>query len=108
MNTTRLTRLLQAAACLCGLLLSQLVPAAEVKDGYFTTCDGVRLHYLEAGAGKPLGMIPGWGQAARRPLSSSTTPGGWATAPASSRSTGAAMASQPSRTTATASTACPR
>jgi pimeloyl-ACP methyl ester carboxylesterase len=64
MNTTRLTGLLQATACLCGLLLSQLVPAAQVKEGYFTTSDGVRLHYLEAGAGKPLVMIPGWSQTA--------------------------------------------
>jgi non-heme chloroperoxidase len=34
------------------------------KEGSFTTSDGVRLHYVEAGAGKPLVMIPGWSQSA--------------------------------------------
>jgi non-heme chloroperoxidase len=35
-----------------------------VKDGTFTTSDGVKLHFMEAGAGKPLVMIPGWSQTA--------------------------------------------
>jgi pimeloyl-ACP methyl ester carboxylesterase len=34
------------------------------KAGHVTTSDGVRLHYLEAGSGKPLVMIPGWSQTA--------------------------------------------
>lgn len=34
------------------------------KAGYVTTSDGVRLHYLEAGAGRPLVLIPGWSQTA--------------------------------------------
>ena len=34
------------------------------KAGHVTTNDGVRLHYLEAGSGKPLVMIPGWSQTA--------------------------------------------
>jgi len=34
------------------------------KEGDFTTSDGVRLHYMEAGSGKPLVMIPGWSQTA--------------------------------------------
>lgn len=38
--------------------------SAEFKEGSFTTSDGVRLHYLEAGSGKPLVMIPGWSQTA--------------------------------------------
>ena len=33
-------------------------PAA--KDGYFTTSDGVRLHYLEAGSGPAIVFVPGW------------------------------------------------
>ena len=38
--------------------------AVDVKKGFFTTNDGYRLHYLEAGTGKPLVMIPGWSQTA--------------------------------------------
>lgn len=37
---------------------------AEVRSKYFTTGDGVRLHYLEAGSGKPLVLIHGWSQCA--------------------------------------------
>jgi hypothetical protein len=42
------------------------LPMAENigKAGHVTTSDGVRLHYLEAGSGKPLVMIPGWSQTA--------------------------------------------
>ncbi len=37
------------------------VPADPViKDGYFTTSDGVRLHYLEAGSGPAIVFVPGW------------------------------------------------
>jgi pimeloyl-ACP methyl ester carboxylesterase len=32
--------------------------------GIVTTNDGVRLHYAEAGSGRPLVMIPGWSQSA--------------------------------------------
>jgi non-heme chloroperoxidase len=54
------------------LLLTLLMLAAAgtsaadktYKSGYFTTSDGVKLHYLEAGTGKPLVMIPGWSQSA--------------------------------------------
>jgi pimeloyl-ACP methyl ester carboxylesterase len=38
--------------------------AVDTKEGYFTTNDGYRLHYIEAGSGKPLVMIPGWSQTA--------------------------------------------
>ena len=36
--------------------------AAKIEDGYFTTDDGARIHYLEAGQGRPvpLVLIPGW------------------------------------------------
>jgi len=33
---------------------------------YFKTSDGVNLHYLEAGSGPPLVMIPGWSQSAEQ------------------------------------------
>jgi non-heme chloroperoxidase len=41
-------------------------PSAEVKfkEGSVTTDDGTELHYLEAGSGKPLVLIPGWSQSA--------------------------------------------
>ena len=38
--------------------------AADSKEGSFTTKDGVRLHYIEAGSGDVLVMIPGWSQSA--------------------------------------------
>jgi non-heme chloroperoxidase len=34
------------------------------SSAYFTTSDGVRLHYLEKGVGPPLVMLPGWTQPA--------------------------------------------
>lgn len=36
------------------------------KSKRFTTSDGVKLHYLEAGSGQPLVMIPGWSQTAEQ------------------------------------------
>lgn len=36
------------------------------KAGQVTTSDGVSLHYLEAGSGKPILMIPGWSQTAEQ------------------------------------------
>jgi microsomal epoxide hydrolase len=34
--------------------------AAGISSRFFTTSDGVRLHYLEAGAGATLVFVPGW------------------------------------------------
>ncbi|MCH6552919.1 MAG: alpha/beta hydrolase [Acidobacteria bacterium] len=45
------------------LLLASVSGASanpEAKSGYFTTSDGVRLHYLEAGSGPPIVFVPGW------------------------------------------------
>ena len=48
------------------LLLSMLFlqpalhAASLVKDGYFKTSDGVRLHYLESGSGPTIVFVPGW------------------------------------------------
>jgi microsomal epoxide hydrolase len=38
------------------------VPAlfAQTKSDFFKTSDGVRIHYLEAGSGRPIVFIPGW------------------------------------------------
>jgi len=36
------------------------------KSNQITTSDGVKLHYLEAGSGQPLIMIPGWSQTAEQ------------------------------------------
>lgn len=33
---------------------------SELESNYFTTSDGVQLHYLEAGSGPPLVFVPGW------------------------------------------------
>ena len=38
--------------------------AKTAQSQFFTTSDGVKLHYLEAGQGPTLVMIPGWSQAA--------------------------------------------
>ena len=48
---------------LCGILLAALPPSPAppvVKNGWITTSDGVRLHYLEAGNGQSLVFEPGW------------------------------------------------
>lgn len=37
---------------------------AEHQSKHFTTSDGVQLHYLEAGSGKPFVLIHGWSQTA--------------------------------------------
>ena len=49
---------------LTALFLAGSAQSADTKEGFFTTNDGVRLHYIEAGSGKPLVMIPGWSQTA--------------------------------------------
>jgi microsomal epoxide hydrolase len=56
---------LSSAACMAltvVILLSVPCAADEVavRSDYFTTSDGVRLHYLEAGSGPALVFIPGW------------------------------------------------
>ncbi|MDT7811970.1 MAG: non-heme chloroperoxidase [Acidobacteriaceae bacterium] len=42
------------------LVPSAVCGAATVKDGYFITSDGVKLHYLESGAGSTILFVPGW------------------------------------------------
>jgi non-heme chloroperoxidase len=43
------------------------------KAGHVTTHDGVRLHYLETGTGKPLVLSPGWSQTAAMYIGISST-----------------------------------
>ena len=42
------------------LLQPVLHAAATVKSEFFTTSDGVKLHYLESGAGPTILFVPGW------------------------------------------------
>lgn len=46
----------------CGAM-EHVQPVAS-GDGHVTTRDGVRLHYIARGSGKPLVLIPGWSQTA--------------------------------------------
>ena len=48
-------------ALLATALLGVAAPAvAQGASRSFTTSDGVRLHYLEAGQGRPILLVPGW------------------------------------------------
>lgn len=38
--------------------------SAVASDGMVATRDGIRLHYIEAGSGAPLILVPGWSQTA--------------------------------------------
>ena len=42
------------------LVPATLAAAPGVKDGFFKTSDGVKLHYLEAGSGPAIFFEPGW------------------------------------------------
>jgi non-heme chloroperoxidase len=37
-----------------------LTAAPDIKDGFFRTSDGIKLHYLEAGSGQAIVFEPGW------------------------------------------------
>jgi non-heme chloroperoxidase len=54
---TRLTVIL-----LCILSVPAIVTQtqAQTKTAFFKTSDGIRIHYLEAGSGRPIVLIPGW------------------------------------------------
>ncbi|HEX6881417.1 MAG TPA: alpha/beta hydrolase, partial [Terriglobales bacterium] len=34
--------------------------AQSPKSAFFTTSDGIKIHYLESGSGRPIVFIPGW------------------------------------------------
>jgi len=48
-----------AVILLCILSLPSAV-AQATKSGFFKTSDGIRIHYVEAGSGRPIVFIPGW------------------------------------------------
>jgi non-heme chloroperoxidase len=48
-----------AGVVLCGCF-AMCANAAKVESGTFTTSDGVKLHYLEAGKGPAIVFVPGW------------------------------------------------
>ena len=52
-----------AAIWLAGVMLGVAIASAAgqgPKSGFFKTSDGIRIHYLEAGRGRPIVFIPGW------------------------------------------------
>ncbi|MGC1476594.1 MAG: alpha/beta hydrolase, partial [Terriglobales bacterium] len=50
-----------AVILLCFLSVSSVAAQAQTtKSDFFKTSDGVRIHYLEAGSGRPIVFIPGW------------------------------------------------
>lgn len=51
--------------CILFIVLSaSTLLAADMKSGWFTTSDGIKIHFIEAGQGKPIVFIPGWTMAA--------------------------------------------
>src|SRR5271165_7661991 len=48
------------AVVLIGLLAVPTVFAQTAKSDFFKTSDGIRIHYVEAGSGRPIVFIPGW------------------------------------------------
>lgn len=63
---TAANALTNLVAALSMTVASTALWAAPSTEGFFTTRDAVRLHYIEAGEGKPLVMIPGWSQTAEQ------------------------------------------
>jgi non-heme chloroperoxidase len=51
-------------AALAAIVLSAVAPPAIAaptsSSNFFKTSDGVRIHYLESGSGRPIVFIPGW------------------------------------------------
>jgi non-heme chloroperoxidase len=50
----------QLAVILLCIASMQTVVAQTIKSSSFKTSDGVNIHYLEAGSGRPIVFIPGW------------------------------------------------
>src|SRR6266568_7461657 len=48
-----------AMVLMCMVAAPSLV-AQTPKSDFFKTSDGIRIHYLEAGSGRPIVFIPGW------------------------------------------------
>src|SRR5580698_11091822 len=50
----------QPSAARLGVTTQTPTTATTTKSGFFTTSDGIRIHYLEAGSGRPIVFVPGW------------------------------------------------
>src|ERR1700740_1421802 len=48
-----------AVILVCCLSVPNIV-AQTTKSDFFKTSDGIRIHYLELGSGRPIVFIPGW------------------------------------------------
>ncbi|AJZ56563.1 alpha/beta hydrolase family protein [Paraburkholderia fungorum] len=53
-----------ALSCFTALSFAASAQDAKITEGHFTTNDGTVLHYLEAGTGQTILMVPGWSQGA--------------------------------------------
>ena len=53
------TRLAVILLCIASVP-SVMAQATTTKSEFFKTSDGIRIHYLEAGSGRPIVFIPGW------------------------------------------------
>ena len=51
------TKLAMLVLCIQAL---QSLASQPIASGFFKTSDGVRIHYIEAGSGRPIVFIPGW------------------------------------------------
>jgi len=56
---TRLTVILLCIFSVPGVI-AQADLAQTAKSDFFQTSDGIRIHYLDAGSGRPIVFIPGW------------------------------------------------
>jgi non-heme chloroperoxidase len=56
------TRLAVILLCILSVpsMIAQAVTAQSTKSDFFKTSDGIRIHYFEAGSGRPVVFIPGW------------------------------------------------
>jgi non-heme chloroperoxidase len=57
---TRLTVILLCIVSVTSVIAQAPPPPTTTKSGFFKTSDGIRIHYLEAGSGRPIVFIPGW------------------------------------------------
>jgi non-heme chloroperoxidase len=51
---------IRVAAVFLSLFVAPIVVAQTTKSGFFQTSDNVKIHYVEAGEGRPIVFIPGW------------------------------------------------
>ncbi len=59
-HTNRLPKKVPAAFLLILILAPMAFAQGSIQQGFFTTSDGVKLHYLESGQGQALLLVPGW------------------------------------------------